>query len=213
MTTDSRSAAPEARARYHHSDLHAALLRAVGEVLAEQGPDALSLREVARRAGVSHGAPAHHFGDARGLLTAYAAEAFGQLTQALKAAIAQEAPPDEHMKRLARAYVSFALAHPARYQLMFRSARLNDQDAGLQQNSAAAYGILADCAARATGQARHSTAGRAQITLAWSVVHGFALLAIDGASSALRESPERLEAELAAMLDALQPAWQAARSG
>jgi AcrR family transcriptional regulator len=74
--------------RYHHGDLRRALFDALGEAVLEVGPAAVSLRDLARRAGVSHAAPAHHFGGKRGLLTAFAAEGHRLLAQALREAAA-----------------------------------------------------------------------------------------------------------------------------
>ena len=69
---------------YHHGDLPAALRAATAQLVAEKGPSGFSLREVARRAGVSHAAPAHHFGDAEGMLTSVAAEGFATLADAME---------------------------------------------------------------------------------------------------------------------------------
>ncbi len=98
---------------YHHGDLRAALLASAAALIEERGIDAFSLREVARRAGVSPAAPSHHFGDARGLLTALAAQAFLDLGDALEAG----AVADDREARILRqgvAYVAFAIARPGR---------------------------------------------------------------------------------------------------
>ena len=76
-----RAARPARRRDYHHGDLRRALLDATEALLLESGLETFSLRECARRAGVSHGAPAHHFGDVRGLLTAFATVGFERLVQ------------------------------------------------------------------------------------------------------------------------------------
>src|SRR3546814_11895228 len=114
---------------YHHGALRPALIRAAVEVLAERGPDGFSLRETARRAGVSPAAPAHHFGDARGLLTAIATEAFRDFGDALAAA-------DKGADRAARiraqgvAYFRFAPDDPARFHLLWRKALLDKRAPG-----------------------------------------------------------------------------------
>ena len=99
---------------YHHGDLRAALLAAAEVELTEKGVEAFSLRSVAKRAGVSHAAPAHHFGDARGLLTALAVEGFRRFlaTQHRREALAA---PDPRAQLVAAGlgYVDFALAYPA----------------------------------------------------------------------------------------------------
>jgi AcrR family transcriptional regulator len=194
---------------YHHGALPQALLSAVGEVLAEGGADAFSLREVARRAGVSHAAPAHHFGDARGLLTAYATVSFAALAQALQVAAAARDEPIARLKALGAAYVGFALAHPARYQLMFRSARVDAQEPALREASQAAFAQLAQAVAAVTGRVQALDARDPQVLLAWSAVHGFAMLVLEPQLEVLRG--EAWAPRLDAILDALAPAWAAAR--
>src|SRR5262245_25197161 len=99
---------------YHHPDLKAALLEAAASVLEDYGLVGFTLRECARRAGVSHGAPAHHFGDVRGLLSAFTAESFAQL-EALTLEYRSKAPQDGFSQLVANglAYVDYALAHRA----------------------------------------------------------------------------------------------------
>src|SRR5437016_7879863 len=98
---------------YHHGNLRTALLRAAGERLEKQGITALSLREAARRVGVSHNAPYRHFADRETLLAALAAQGFDEL-----AAAVASGPP----ARMGEAYVSFALEHPQRFRLMFEGS-------------------------------------------------------------------------------------------
>src|SRR5215470_9622220 len=100
------------RLTYHHGDLRAAILTEAARLVAERGADRLSLRELARAAGVSHAAPAHHFTDRRGLFTAMATEGFGMLAEALRGA-----RPD--FLDAALAYVRFAIDHPGHYEVMF----------------------------------------------------------------------------------------------
>jgi AcrR family transcriptional regulator len=90
---------------YHHGDLPNALRRAAVEVIEERGAGGFSLREVARRAGVSHTAPAHHFGDMKGLLTSVAEEGFAALHAASEAAVSTSDDPVEQLTALGRAYV------------------------------------------------------------------------------------------------------------
>ena len=113
--------APErASGRYHHGDLPNALKQAAVELIGERGPAGFSLREVARRAGVSHAAPAHHFGDSHGLLTAVAADGFQVLYDAMAAASAGAATTEERVVAVSRAYVEVACSHPAHFEVMFR---------------------------------------------------------------------------------------------
>ena len=110
------------RAPYHHGALREALIEATESLLAERGPDGFSLREVARRAGVSPAAPAHHFGDAAGLLTAVATLGFAGLTEALERGHALGGgDPRAALRGQGMEYVAFALRHPGRFRLMFRS--------------------------------------------------------------------------------------------
>jgi AcrR family transcriptional regulator len=166
---------------YHHGNLRSALLAATEAVLEDVGLEGFTLREVARRAGVSHGAPAHHFHDVTGLLSAFTAESFEQLADAMavRRAVAGRRPFDQ-LVATGIGYVEYALFHRARFQLMFRSDRLNSSHPPLAQAGARAYGELTDCIealARAGGGKDTNTVERT--ALAWSIVHGFATLMID----------------------------------
>lgn len=171
---------------YHHGALRQALLDAAEAVLLEGGVEAFSLRECARRAGVSHGAPAHHFGDARGLLTAFAGAGFERMEQRMQA-YAQAAGPDanQRLQAVGRAYIEFALDHPAHFRLMFRSDRLDGDDEGLKLSRAAAAQALAWALVACLEQRGVSTsAAQDRCLLAWSAVHGLAMLVLDADLSA-----------------------------
>ena len=168
---------------YHHGDLRRALLEATETLLAEKGPEAFSLREVARRAGVSPAAPAHHFGDAGGLLAAVATAGFDGLAAALAAGHASGgADPRRRLREQGVAYVEYAMRHPGRFRLMFRDALLSP-DPELQRAGNAAFLVLEngvrDAFGIASGAPLSPGAWTALIAL-WSVVHGFAHLAIAG---------------------------------
>src|SRR5688572_23464088 len=139
---------------YHHGELKSALLDAAASVLADHGVEGFTLRECARRAGVSHGAPAHHFGDVRGLLTALTAESFAQL-EALMLEYRARAADDAYAQFAATglAYVDYALAHRARFQLMFRSDRLTFGDPALAEISSRVYQQLDSTLRRAAQDA------------------------------------------------------------
>lgn len=183
--TDSRA--------YHHGSLRPALIAAAEAVIAERGLDRFSLRETARRAGVSPAAPAHHFGDARGLLTAIAAQAFTDLADALEAADAAAEPNREaRLKAQGRAYVAFALDRPARFDLMWRKPLLSNDDPQLIEAGDRAFEVLD----RVTREGGVPSSGATDPVLApsiaaWSLVHGFARLAIDGAFGAEPDSADR----------------------
>lgn len=168
---------------YHHGDLRRALIDATEALLAEKGPEAFSLREVARRAGVSPAAPAHHFGDAGGLLAAVATAGFDGLATALTAGHASGgADPRRRLREQGVAYVEFAMRHPARFRLMFRDALLSP-DPELQRAGNAAFLVLENGVRDAFGiaaAAALSPAAWTALIALWSVVHGFAHLAIAG---------------------------------
>ena len=157
---------------YHHGDLPRTLTAAAVELIDEVGPAALSLREVARRAGVSHAAPAHHFGDKAGLLSAVAAEGYDLLAAAL--AETWEATGD--FREVGVAYVRFALTHRAHFEVVFRPELYRADDpvvvAARDRSSALLYGPSTDL----TDEGRGISAGVA----AWSLVHGFATLWLNG---------------------------------
>jgi AcrR family transcriptional regulator len=166
---------------YHHGELKAALLAAAASVLADHGVEGFTLRECARRAGVSHGAPAHHFGDVRGLLSAFTAQSFEQL-EALTREYQRKAPPDGFSQLLASgtAYVHYALAERARFQLMFRSDRLDASDEHLRRAGQAVFAILQESMARTSAEADAAGVMLPEKTaLAWSIVHGFATLLLE----------------------------------
>ena len=183
-----KSASPEGRA-YHHGALRAALMAAAEALIEERGLDRFSLRETARRAGVSPAAPAHHFGDARGLLTAIATAGFQELGDAL-----EEADDGEniHARIMAqgRAYVRFALARPARFTLMWRKAILDTDDPAHIEAGNRAFLIL-DRAVRGEHAKRSGPRdpALAPSIACWSMVHGFALLALDGAFGTEEDAP------------------------
>lgn len=127
---------------YHHGDLPNTLRRVAAELLAEEDVAGFSLREVARRAGVSHTAPAHHFGDAAGLLTAVAVEGFEELTARTIAAADGVDDPVEALVRVGRAYVGVAMDHPGQCAVMFRKDVLRPDDPAYQSTSSAAFDVL-----------------------------------------------------------------------
>ena len=182
------------RGPYHHGALRPALLAAAESVIAERGVDGFSLRETARRAGVSPAAPAHHFGDARGLLTALAAEAFRQFGDALEAAD-RAGTRIERLRAQGLAYVRFALEQRARFDLMWRYHLLDRDDPDYRAASSRAYTIL-DSAARGRPAEPGETAEIPAAIAAWSMVHGFARLALDGAFGEEAGATERAAEEL-----------------
>jgi AcrR family transcriptional regulator len=170
------------RAAYHHGDLRQKLLAVAEEIILESGVDGFTLREAARRAGVSPAAPAHHFKDARGLLTAVALLGFREFGEALaKADTAGGTDPARRLQSQALAYVRFALEQPARFQLMFRDEKLDATDAEFAAVAKRSYDVLEGAIRAATGtaaQAELSDSGYGFLLANWSLVHGFAHLAL-----------------------------------
>ncbi|WP_370323804.1 TetR/AcrR family transcriptional regulator [Euzebya sp.] len=161
----------------------AALLAAAEAEVAEGGSAAVSLRAIARRAGVSHAAPAYHFGDKAGVLTALATEGFRRLTAAMRDAIADsDAPtPAREVQAAGMGYLRFALDNPALFDVMWRPSSLHRDDPDLRARGDDAYAILVDAIAAA--QARGWGDGRDADLLAvlmWSWIHGMATLLRDG---------------------------------
>lgn len=165
---------------YHHGDLRTALLEAAEAELGERGVEGFTLRGVAKRAGVSHAAPAHHFRDVDAMLTALAALGLRRLTAAMQARHAEAAAtPRDQFIASGVGYVDFALANPALFRLMFSSQRPHRADADIAAAGEEAFGVLvADVAAMRGDDPLGSEAGRRDIAAAWSMVHGLSHLLI-----------------------------------
>ena len=182
------------RDSYHHGDLRAVILAEAARLVAQRGADQISLRELAREAGVSHAAPAHHFTDRKGLFTALAAEGFTLLAAELTAA-------RPHFLDAAQAYVRFALAHPGHYAVMFDKSLLDDADADLVAAEASAGAELARGVATLTDPNAHADPDGARLA-AWSLVHGFSTLWLNDAVNAdtAASDPMELVLRMARML-------------
>jgi AcrR family transcriptional regulator len=205
-TNGSKAGGAGSASPYHHGALHDALLEAAERVLERDGLPGLTLRAVAREAGVSHAAPTHHFGDLIGLVSELAAIGFRQFNDAMVAAGATGTVPGEKALARARAYVGYAQAHPGMYGLMFRTERLDMSRPSLKEAANASFADLTS----AVGASRHeqisaqalSLDQAAAITRAWSLVHGFTMLLLDDRlSDILRRLPAGTDAET--LLDAM----------
>ncbi len=171
-----------ARARYHHGDLRQALLRSVDRIVRKRGLAFVSLREVARDARVSHSAPAHHFGNKSGLLTAYAAAGFTKMgaMAATDAKKAQQSGPDA-LEAVGRAYFRFALENPEQFGVMFRNEQLDASSPELSVASDRAYDLLRRIVQRCADEGYLAGADLEAVTAAaWSVAHGLATLWLGG---------------------------------
>lgn len=144
---------------YHHGDLRQTVLRKAGGILEKEGLEALSLREVARRAGVSHNAPYRHFPDRESLLVALVEEGFQMLLDALARRPRRE---------MGEAYVDFALSHPQRFRLMFGGrVKLAKPDRRAYEGLKRSFADLGE-------DAQYAAAA------AWGLVHGLSHLLLDG---------------------------------
>jgi AcrR family transcriptional regulator len=179
--TDPMTSPKRAQRRYHHGDLRAALLSAAELELAEHGIEGLTLRGCARRAGVSHAAPAHHFKDGTELLSEMAATAFEGLTEITRGA-GQSAVPGslDHLVAVACAYVRFAIRHPHHFRLMFRSERLDFGHERLKQASEAAFQVPVDAIGAYYGSADAMADPELarQVIAIWAIAHGLSDLLI-----------------------------------
>ena len=164
---------------YHHGDLYETLVKAGTELLTEEGPEKFTLRECARRAGVSHAAPKNHFASVEDLLSEIAARGFDQFVAALdrEADSDLSQSPADRLIAMGRAYVAFARANPAVYLMMFRHAQAFAKSEHLQRASHAAWMQLETAVAAVLGPGRDDVAPRAAHV--WALVHGIASLIID----------------------------------
>jgi AcrR family transcriptional regulator len=166
---------------YHHGNLKQALLDASLEIIRKAGPGAFTLREVARRAGVSHNAPYRHFRDKEELLAALAAEGFDLLTDAMNKAAETATGSLEQFRAIGRGYVKFALRYPQHFAVMFEVPWRHELHRQTQEAGGRAFGTLVrhveQCQAEGLLPAGDA---RPYALLAWSMVHGVAKLAVSG---------------------------------
>lgn len=174
---------------YHHGALREALLAAAEALLAEQGVERFTLRACARRAGVSHAAPAHHFGDVRGLLTAVATRSFERMVALMRRY--REAAPDDAAAQfgaVGQAYLDYAVANRAPFRLMFRHELLDTDDAALQAAGEAAFEQLRETlTAFVRERGVKDPDLTARLLAAWSVVHGLATLLLENRLDGFRQ--------------------------
>lgn len=158
---------------YHHGDLPAALRAAAVELIEERGPAKFSLREVARRAGVSHAAPSHHFGDAQGLLSSVAAEGFSTLTKAMLEATEGVEDPRERLIACGRAYITTALENPGHYAVMVTHEFTDEDEPYLQECSFGSYAVLLETVEYLRDTLNPALDVDSTATLLWAGAHGF----------------------------------------
>jgi AcrR family transcriptional regulator len=168
---------------YHHGDLREALIAAAVDIIADEGVDKISLRQLARQSGVSHGAPAHHFKDRTGLFTAIATRGFERLHQELTARVEAAAnTPKARLNASGIAYVLFAVHSPGYFKVMFRAELLDRGDPGFDAASKRSYRVLREAIADVrAGQSMTARQIDLEVVRAWSQAHGLATLWLNGA--------------------------------
>jgi AcrR family transcriptional regulator len=165
---------PSPTTQYHHGDLRAACLRAAMDLLEQDGAVGLSVRAVARRAGVSPGAPYRHYADRDALVSAVAAEGYRELSAYLSAAHPSPSTPED-LAAVAVAYVQFALEHPALFRTMFSDPCDADSSERVSATTA-----IAEYVGALVRRAFPGADPGALSTAIWAVVHGLAFLHLDG---------------------------------
>jgi AcrR family transcriptional regulator len=171
------------KSSYHHGDLRQALIDGAIAIITARDVDSVSLREVARQAGVSHTAPYRHFADKEGLLAAVAEEGFKGLSHALNATLkTKPAHPTLELELCGIAYVEYAIAHPSHYRVMFGAHRGEvDRFPELAQASAAAFGILVNLLSEGQVAGALRSGNPDQLAkVVWSMMHGLVMLLLDG---------------------------------
>jgi AcrR family transcriptional regulator len=163
---------------YHHGHLREALLQAAIQLIAEVGPAGFTLREVARRAGVSHNAPYRHFPDREDLLAAVAAQGFRELNEAMLEAVTHHRSSVSRLKGAGLAYVEFALRRPEHFTVMFDAAVSKQRTPDSTEAAEQAFGTLLTLVKSCQDENRLPSVDVRQLALlAWSMVHGIAKLA------------------------------------
>lgn len=169
--------------KYHHGDLHQALLRAAETVLTRDGLQGLTLRAVAREAGVSHAAPTHHFGDLSGLVSELAAIGFRRFNAAMAEAANVEGDANVRGRARAHAYVGYARANPQMYGLMFRTEKLDMMRPALRDAASASFSSLAQSVGAVSPEQTEDdiTADKiGAIIQVWALMHGYTMLLLEG---------------------------------
>ncbi|AKU92384.1 TetR/AcrR family transcriptional regulator [Vulgatibacter incomptus] len=199
MSTDSERSKG---GRYHHGDLRRALLDAALEQVQQEGAATLSLREVARRAGVTHAAPYRHFASKEALLAAVAEEGFRTLREGLlEASVRLAGDPLGKLQAIGVAYVLFAVAHPAHFRVMFTVGQNDCDYPSLDEASGSAFGVLVESIeeGRQAGALCDVPASELAVT-AWSTVHGLASLLVEEKLPPAAGSAEQLARMVTARL-------------
>jgi AcrR family transcriptional regulator len=189
---------------YHHGNLAESLISAAASLLAEKGPNQISLREIARNAGVSHGAPAHHFGDKPGLLTAVAVRGHELLA---RDQILSQNPANAVYERLVAAgtaYVRFAVREPGFYSVMFQADMTHAGEEALIAAKINSRRVLIKCLEEMVGDGVDPRVVLGMQTALWSQVHGFSVLWLSGNFGDPKDL-DQLNVQLGEMLRSIEP--------
>lgn len=170
----------ETRERYHHGNLPDTLVDEAVKLLAEKGVDGFSMREVARRAGVAVAAPAHHFGNAKGLLTAIATRGFVKLMDCQDGVMAAQTDPVARVAAICRGYVTLVGDHPGYAAVLFRWDLVDGRDAAHSAAASAALDKLISAVAAAAPEGSGETEVRHAAKTLWAAMHGFVNLSLTG---------------------------------
>jgi AcrR family transcriptional regulator len=190
---------------YHHGDLRRALIDAATALMNQGQNWTFSIREVARRAGVSHNAPYNHFADKRELLTAVAVEGFDTLRSRMISAIAQLDDAVAELKTIQMVYVKFGVDNPAHYRLMFSGVLSDDKgvrppalvDAGLQTKAVLESVIRRGARSGAlTPTLMRNEELQGAVLASWAAVHGLTMLLIDGLRTVPNRSVDQISSQL-----------------
>ena len=167
--------------KYHHGDLKSALLDAGLAEIEEKGVESASLRSIAARAGVSHTAPNNHFDGLRGLLTAIATKGYRRHAQEMRRGVEDQPPGKARLYAAGNGYLRFALENPELFKLMFSSALCDVADPDYKDAMAESYDVLRGIARRLDwDKADAPGAPHRTEWMLWSMVHGYAMLLIEG---------------------------------
>lgn len=167
------------KTKFHHGRLKEALLQASLDLLDQSGPDAITIREIARRAGVSHAAPVNHFRDRKALLTALAVDLFGDLNRAIRQNLGgnNESGP-ERVKSFADTLIAYGLKFPNRYRLLWRRDLVDNEDERL---IATMNSIYDDLLGEIDTQQEKPVVDRHTVAIGlWSMAHGYVSMRLDG---------------------------------
>ena len=160
------------RETYHHGNLPEALISEGATLLAEKGVDKFSMREVARRAGVAVAAPSHHFGDAKGLLTAIATRGFSKLAKHMDRAAAGSDAPEDRVVAMCQAYRTMGRSDPGYSSIMFRVELLDEGDQPFREQASGAYTLFADALRQAAGERANAVQVGYAARMLWATMHG-----------------------------------------